>query len=96
MKSIASAVFKRVAKPMAKKALESGVSHTGDKIRKIVAEKSGDLIMKQLSKMRQGSTKQPKMMPIQPMGQQQESSDMILNCLISSSSIKRRRRILRR
>ena len=32
MKSIASADFKKIAKPMAKKALESGVSHAGDKI----------------------------------------------------------------
>ena len=32
MKSIMSSVFKKVAKPMAKKALESCVSHAGDKI----------------------------------------------------------------
>ena len=34
MKAIASSVFKKVAKSMAKKALESGVSHAGDKIGK--------------------------------------------------------------
>ena len=34
LKSIASSVFKKIAKPMAKKALESGVSHAGDKIGK--------------------------------------------------------------
>ena len=56
----------------------------------MVAEKSGDLIMKQLSKMRQGSTKQQKVMPIQPMPQQ-EDTNMILNRLISGSGIKRRR-----
>ena len=60
MKAIASSVFKKVAKPMAKKAIESGLSHTGDKIGKQGAQKSGDLIMKQLSKTRQGSTKQQK------------------------------------
>ena len=64
LKSIASNVFKKVAKPMAKKTLQSGVSHAGDKIGKNVAEKSGDLIMKKLSKMRQGSSNQQKMMPI--------------------------------
>ena len=73
---------------MAKKALESGVSHAGDKMGKKIAEKSGDLIMKQLSKMRQVSTK---MMPIQPMRKQEENTNMILNRLISGSGIKRRR-----
>ena len=91
IKAIASSVFKKVAKPMAKKkALESGVSHAGDKIGKKVAEKSGDLITRQLSKMRQGTTKQQKIMPIQPMTQQ-EDTNMILNRLISGSGIKRRR-----
>ena len=35
---------------MTRNALESGVSHAGDKIGKKVAKKSGDLIMKNLSK----------------------------------------------
>ena len=34
LKSVASSVFKKFAKPMAKKALESGVSHASDKIGK--------------------------------------------------------------
>ena len=92
MKGIMSSVFKKVAKPMAKKALESGVSHAGDKIGKKVAEKSGDLIMKQLSKMRQGSTKQQKM--TMPIKQQQESTNMILNHLISGSGIKGKPKIM--
>ena len=50
MKSLASTFFQKIAELMAKKALESGVSHAGDKIGKNVAEKSGDLIMKQLLK----------------------------------------------
>ena len=66
------------------------MSHAGDKIDKKVAEKSGDLIMNQLSKIRQGSTKQQKIMPIQPMTQQ-EDTNMILNRLISGSGIKIRR-----
>ena len=48
LKNVASSVFKKFAKPMAKKALESGVSHAGDKLGKAAAEKSGDLIMKKL------------------------------------------------
>ena len=43
---------------MAKKALESGVSHAGDKLGKAAAEKSGDLIMKKLANLRKGATTQ--------------------------------------
>ena len=93
IKAIISSDFKKVAKPMARKALESGVSHAGDKIGKKVAKKSGDLIMKNLSKMRQGSTKQQKIIPIQPITQQQDTN-MILNRLISGSGIKRKRKIM--
>ena len=49
MKSVLSSLTKKVVKPCAKKALQSGVSHTGDKLGKKVAKKSGDLIMKQLA-----------------------------------------------
>ena len=49
MKAIASSVFKKVAKPMAKRALESRISHAGEKIGKKVAEKSGELIMRQMN-----------------------------------------------
>ena len=88
MKAIASSVFKKVAKPMAKKAIESRVSHAGDKKGKKVAETSGDLIMKQLSKIRQGSTTKQQIMPIEPMRKQEESTNMILNRLISGSGKK--------
>ena len=53
----ASAVFSKFAKPLAKKALQSGISHAGDKLGKKAAEKSGDLIMKKLGNMRIGSKK---------------------------------------
>ena len=49
IKAISSAVFKKFAKPMAKKALEAGISHAGEKLSKKAAEKSGDLIMKKLA-----------------------------------------------
>ena len=90
LKSVASSVFKKIAKPMAKKALESGVSHAGDKIGKKVAEKSGDLIMKKLANLRKG---QKAIVPSSPIKQQDESTDMILNRLISGSGMKRRRRV---
>ena len=92
MQAIPSSVFKKVAKPMAKKALESRVSHAGDKIGKKVVEKSGDLIMKRNSNFKQD--KQQKIITkTQPLiKKQNESTDMILNRLISGNGIKRRRK----
>ena len=52
MKSVVSSIFKKFAKPVAKKALESGISHTGERLGKKMSEKSGDLIMKKLAKAR--------------------------------------------
>ena len=97
LKSVASSVFKKFAKPMAKKALESGVSHAGDRLGKAAAEKSGDLIMKKLANLRKGATTQGAIVPSLPIEQKQqdESTDMILNRLISGSGIKRRRRVFK-
>ena len=55
MRAVASAVFNKFAKPVAKKALQSGISHAGDKLGKKAAEKSGDLIMKKLGNMGKAS-----------------------------------------
>ena len=93
LKSVASSVFKKFAKPLAKKALESGVSHAGDKLGKAAPEKSGDLIMKRLANLRKGATTQRAIVPSSPIKQQEESADMILNRLISGSGMKRRRRV---
>ena len=95
IKNVVSSVFKKFAKPVAKKALESGISHTGERLGKKISEKSGDLIMKKLANMRQGNTK-PKtikqMKTTTP--KEEESTDMILNRLISGNGIKRRRKIM--
>ena len=95
IKSVVSSVFKKFAKPVAKKALESGMSQTGERRGKKISEKSGDLIMKKLTNMRQGNTK-PKtikqMKTTTP--KEEESTDMILNRLISGNGIKRRRKIM--
>ena len=40
--------MKKVVKPLSTKGLESGISHAGDKLGKKAAQKSCDLIMKQL------------------------------------------------
>ena len=90
LKSMASSVFKKFAKPVAKKALEAGISHTGERLGKTAANKSGDLIMKRLADMRKGTTRQKAMVPSLPKIEE-ESTDMILNRMISGSGIKRRR-----
>ena len=92
LKSVASSAFKKFAKPIAKKALESGVSHAGDRLGKAVSEKSGDKIMKKLANLRKG---QKAIVPSSPIKQRDESTDMILNRLISGSGIKRRRRVFK-
>ena len=94
MRKVASAVFSKFAKPIAKKALQSGISHAGDKLGKKAAEKSGDLIMKKLGNMRIGSKKQPvKNLTPAPAAAPGESSEEILNRLISGQGVKRNNRI---
>ena len=100
MRKAASAVFSKFAKPLAKKALQSGISHAGDKLGKKAAEKSGDLIMKKLGNMRIGSKKQPvKNLTPAPAAASAaapapgESSEEILNRLISGQGVKRNKRI---
>ena len=85
MKSVVSSVFKKFAKPVAKKALESGISHTGERLGKKISEKSGDLIMKKLAKVR-APPKQTKKTPTQ----KKESTDTILNRLISGNGRKQK------
>jgi len=55
LKAVASATAKSVLKPFAKKPVKAGVSHAGERVGKIPAdkaiEKSGNLIRKRLSQM---------------------------------------------
>ena len=89
MKSIVSSVFKKFAKPVAKKALESGVSHAGERLGKKISEKSWDLIMKKLANMRPISAPKTIVPDLPPLKQQDESTDMILNRLKSGNGIKK-------
>ena len=91
MKSVVSSVARKFAKLFAKKALKTGISHAGERAGKKIAEKSGDLIMKRLSNMRKGDVRQKAITPPIEKQQQEESTDMILNRLISGSGVKRRR-----
>ena len=89
MRSVMSTVFKKFAKPIAKKALESGISHTGETLGKKISEKSGDLIMKKLGNIRK--TPKTKQTISKPVRKQEESTDMLLNRIISGNGIKRKR-----
>ena len=86
MKSVLTSTFKKVANPMAKKAIESGVSHTGDKLGKKAAEKAGDLIMKKLH----SSTKPSLTETMKTTKPKQEDYNIILNRLISGNGLLKR------
>ena len=91
MKTIASFVVKKFAKQSGKKALKSGFSHLSERVNKKTSEKSGDLIMEKLRNMRIGDVRQ-KAIPL-PVKQQEESTDMLINRLISGSGVKRGSRV---
>ena len=104
MKKMLSTATKAVLKPLAKKALKSGIESAGDKIGKKavdfagkkVAEKSGHLFMKDIQSLgkqfqktqKQKVVKAPKPKP----KQQEEDYNLILNRLISGSGMKNRRK----
>ena len=87
VKSLLSAVGNKLAKPLAKKALQSGISHAGVKIGKKTAstaiEKSGDLIRKRLA----SRSKTPSL--VQKHVPKEESTDVLINRLISGSGFKK-------
>ena len=81
-------IVDKVLKPVAKKALKSGIESAGDKLGKKavekVAEKAGHLFMKDL----QSSGKK---VPKAPNKQKEEDYNIILNRLISGSGIKNKK-----
>ena len=77
MRKIVSPIVKKFVVKKGQKALKSGVSNLSKK----TPEKSGDMIMKKLDDARQTP----------PIKQQEESTDMIINRLISGSGIRRRK-----
>ena len=80
MRRILSPVLKKFVKQSGKKALKSGVSHLSERVNKNKYEKSGDMIMEKLRN-------------IKPIKQQEESTDMMINRLISGSGVKRMSRV---
>ena len=93
MKSVVSSVVKKFAKKSGQKALKSGISHLSEKAGKKMSEKSGDLIMKKLRNMRISDVGQNAITSPIKRQQRNESTDMIINRLISGSGIKRRSRV---
>ena len=91
MRRILSPVVKKIVKQSGKKELKSGVSHLSERATKKTSEKSGDLIMEKLRNMRIGDARQ-NALPL-PIEQQEESTDMMINRLISGSGLKRRSRV---
>lgn len=92
---MASSLAKTVVKPFPKKALESGISHAGEKLGKKAAVKSGDLIMKKLdSRFSKSKPQETKITRPQEVPRQNESTDGILNCLISGSGKKKTKNYL--
>ena len=89
MSRILSPVVKKFVKQSGKKALKSSISHMSEKMGKKTSEKSGDMIMEKLRNIRIGDTRQNTI----PIKQQEESTDMLINRLISGSGVKRRSRV---
>ena len=86
MRRILSPVVKKFVKQSGKKALKSGVSHLSERVNKKTSEKSGDMIMEKLRNMRIGDA-------TIPVKQQEETTDMLINRLISGSGVKRGSRV---
>ena len=89
MKSVMSYVGNKFGKKVGKKA----ITHLSKKADKRISEKTGGLIMERLRNMRNEDVKQKAIAPPIEHQQQKESTNMILNRLISGSGVKRRRRV---
>ena len=82
IRKIVSPIVKKFVVKKGQKALKSGVSHLSKK----TPEKSGDMIMKKLGNMRIDDARQTP-----PIKQQEESTDMMINRLISGSGVRRKK-----
>ena len=89
MRSVVSSVAKKFVKQSGKKALKSGISHMSEEMGKKTSEKSGDMIMERLRKIRTEGARQKTLTPPIEQQQQAESTGMIINRLISGSGVKK-------
>ena len=79
-------IVDKVLKPVAKKALKSGIESAGDKLGKKVVEKSGHLFIKDLQSLGKQVIKATKKK------KEEEDYNVILNRLISGKSIKKNKK----
>ena len=98
MRKVASAVFSKFAKPLAKKALQSGISHAGDKLGKKAAEKIWRFDHEKTGKYENWKQKTTCEKSYSSASSEAcacpgESSEEILNRLISGQGVKRNNRI---
>ena len=89
MRRAASSLTKTVVKPFARKTLQSGISHAGDKLGEKAAEKSGDFIMTKLAS--QFSKTKTRSVTPKYSSQTRGINRHGINRLISGTGIKRRR-----
>lgn len=95
IRKVASVVLNKFAKPVAKKAIQTGISKAGDKLSKKASEKAGDMIIKRLSSMRKPTEKKEnidriikKLSSKRNEEKENESTYMIINRLISGEGLK--------
>ena len=90
LKKVASALTGQVLKPFAKKAIQAGVSHAGEKVGKKAAdkviEKSGELIRKRLGSKKAAKSKPKPAKPAKPAkSKTQDEVHTLINYLIERS-----------
>ena len=86
-KKLLSTATQTLLKPLAKKALKSGIEHAGDKIGRRAAEKAGQTIMKRLHSTTKPTSSTKKVTFGKPATSKpkQEDYNVILNRLISGN-----------
>ena len=91
VKKMLSTASQMLLKPLAKKALKSGIDHAGDKLGKKAVEKSGKLIMNKShsSTKPPSSTKKVTFMKPVKSKPKQEDLNIVVNRLISGNGFKK-------
>ena len=79
-------IVESVFKPVAKKALKSGIESAGDKIGKKVVTKAGDILFEKLQKISNPKKQVPKAKNKQ---KEEEDYNVVLNRLISGEGYKK-------
>ena len=84
-------IVDKVLKPVAKKALKSGIESAGDKLGKKVVEKSGHILIKELQKKGKKSNPRKEVSKATNKQKEEEDYNVILNRLISGEGYKKKK-----